>query len=305
MSSVQELNEHYSKGIEYFDQGLYREAISEFETLTVICEQLDPMGKLARFYLGESYAQLGLDRAGRGATERAEQSLRRAVEINPQYPDLHYHLACILMQKNDSTQAVTELEKAVSLNPRYSRALLELGLIHYRTGDREAGMELINRAVQNEPGYSCQLYREAVDLHRKKQWDRSLAKLEDLRATNVDDITYHFKLGKEHYMRGDYKAAAVDLERALSIQPSYADIRNWLGVVYLADEEPSKALVEFSRALEINPNFTAARLNAASAFIRLGCTEEAANSYRRVLEIDPDNAEAREGLADIDPRRAA
>jgi len=302
---VREINEHYSKGIEYYDQGLYREAISEFEAIATICEQLDPVGKLARFYLGEAYAQLGLERANRGAADRAEESLRKAIAINPKYPDLHYNLANVLVEKGDYSNAAAEFEIALSINPRYSKALLEYGLLRYRTGERDAGIEMIGRAIESEPGYSPQLYKDALELHRMKRWDEALNKLDDLKATNVDDISYHFKLGKEHYMRGDYEAAAADLERALSIQPGYADIRNWLGIVYLSAEEPSKALIEFSRALEINPNFIAARLNAASAFIRLGCKEEAANCYRRVLEIDQDNAEAREGLAAIDPRKAA
>lgn len=305
MSSVREINEHYSKGIEYYDQGLFREAISEFETLAAICEQLDPVGKLARFYLGEAYAQLGLERAGRGAVDKAEESLRKAIALNPRYPDLHYNLANLLVQKGDYSHAAAEFETALSINPRYGKALLEFGLLRYRTGERDTGIEMIGRAIESEPGYSTQLYRDALELHRMKRWDAAFSRLEELMATNIDDISYHFKLGKNHYMGGDYEAAAADLERALSIQPGYADIRNWLGIVYLSAEEPSKALVEFSRALEINPNFIAARLNAASAFVRLGCREEAANSYRRVLEIDPDNTEAREGLADIDPKRAA
>jgi tetratricopeptide (TPR) repeat protein len=302
VSSVRELNEHYSKGIEFFDQGLYREAISEFEIIIQTVDSSDPACKLAKFYLGEAHAQLGLERAYRGASVQAEGDLRRAIDINPKYPDLHYHLARVYIQKGEYQQAVSEFETALALNPRYARALFELGMLRYRMGERELGMEMVSRAVDIEPGYSNKLYREALAAHKTRHWNKTLSKLEELSETNVDDISYHFRLGKDHYKRGDYQSAIGDFERALSIQPGYADIRNWLGLAYLAAEEPSKALIEFSRALEINPNFIAARINAGAAFTKLDCLEEASQCYRRVLEIDPDNTEARERLAELQLR---
>jgi superkiller protein 3 len=299
VSAVRDINEHYSKGIEFFDQGLYKEAIWEFEAIIKACGKGEPVAKLARFYLGEAHTHLGLERAGRGASVRAEEELRKAVELNPKYPDLHYHLACVLEKKGDHTRAAAEFEAALVLNSRYSRALIGLGLLRYRAEERNAGIELIRKAIDCEPGYSAILYRDALAAHNSRSWDRALELLEDLGDTNVDDISYHFRLGKDHYRRGDYEVAAADFERALSIQPRYADIRNWLGQAYLAAHEPSKALVEFSRALEINPNFISARLNAGTAFTKLDCWEEAAQCYRRVLEVDPDNTEARERLADL------
>ena len=54
-------SEYYSRGIDFYDRGLYTEAIAEFErVLKTIPSKDAPERKLASFYMGESYANLGL-----------------------------------------------------------------------------------------------------------------------------------------------------------------------------------------------------------------------------------------------------
>jgi tetratricopeptide (TPR) repeat protein len=299
MSQVREMNQHYMKGIDYYDQGLYRQAIVEFEGIATECGIADPACRLARFYLGESYANLALDLAAKGASDEAELDLRLALKVTPDYPDLHYHLGRLLLDKGDCAQAEIEFEAAVALNPRYGKALFDLGLLKYRNGDRDAGIDQIGRAVEMEQGFSVKDYQRALLAHKADQWDIAQEALDELASTNVDDISYHFLLGKDQFKRGDYESAIVEFERALSVQPGYADIRNWLGMAYMAIGDSLKALEQFNQALDANPRFTSASLNAGSALISLGREAAARDCLRQVLAIDPDNEEARTRLAEL------
>lgn len=78
MIATAELNKKYAKGLEYYDQGLLRDALTEFETVCREAPEGSPQAKLAHFYIGEVHARLAEESAGRGAREHAEQHLRSA-----------------------------------------------------------------------------------------------------------------------------------------------------------------------------------------------------------------------------------
>ena len=53
-------NEDYDRGLRYFDQGLYEQAIEELEKVVAEESRSDPLSRrLATFYVAESYSNLG------------------------------------------------------------------------------------------------------------------------------------------------------------------------------------------------------------------------------------------------------
>jgi Flp pilus assembly protein TadD len=56
------------------------------------------------------------------------------------------------------------------------------------------------------------------------------------------------------YGREDYNQSQAFAERAKSVQPSHADLRNLLGNIYLKLGQPEKALEEYSAAVQLAPN---------------------------------------------------
>ena len=112
MTSVQELSKTYQKGIEFYDQGLLLDALSEFEKVITEASPDSPEARLARFYIGETHARLAEENMSRGARERAESHLRKAIERNPKYPDLHCQLAEIMAESGAIHEAIRELKAA-------------------------------------------------------------------------------------------------------------------------------------------------------------------------------------------------
>src|SRR5579871_314228 len=92
-------NDHYDKGIRLFDQGLYEEAIAEFALAQGVKGKPDPLTeRLASFYTAESYAHLGHTAMKHGQWDKAETCFRHALEIHPNYADLHFHMALALRE---------------------------------------------------------------------------------------------------------------------------------------------------------------------------------------------------------------
>ncbi len=61
-----------------------------------------------------------------------------------------------------------------------------------------------------------------------------------------------------HYLLGDYKASAADIERTLALEPRHFGALSGLGLVRLAQGDEAKALEAFEAALEVHPHLPGA-----------------------------------------------
>ncbi|TLY17795.1 MAG: tetratricopeptide repeat protein [Nitrospirae bacterium] len=64
---------------------------------------------------------------------------------------------------------------------------------------------------------------------------------------------FHFRAGTDALERGDYKLAAVELEKARSDNPNWSKIRNNLGVAYARLGRHDEAWREFLAAIAVPP----------------------------------------------------
>lgn len=297
MIGTADLSKRYAKGLELYDQGLLIDALAEFESVWAGAKPDSPEAKLAAFYAGEVHARLAEESIQRGSREHAEEHLRAAISRNSKFPDLHYQLAKIIAESGAIREAMTELEVAIQLNPSYAKAMLTLGIFSYQIGEYAAGAAHITRAAEIERRYSTDIYQNAISAHVNGDHRKALALFSELALTNVDDISFHFDVGKRRYRSGDYKGAVEAFDQALSLNSTYPDIHNWLGLALMSCKENEKAFTQFQAALKINPNYVGAVINAGVACEMMGLKDEADSFYRRALEIDPENLEARERLA--------
>ena len=285
-------NEHYDRGIRLFDQGSYEEAIAEFvQAQASRGGRKDQMTeRLASFYTAESYAHLGHTAMKHGLWERADECFRHALEVHPHYADLHFHLALALRALKRMEPALQEIGEALAINPRFAKAHFYQGLLHYEMGAREAGLESLCTALELEPGFRTETFARGMSYHNSDDFLAALQAFEQVSYTDVDDILFHFRLGDDMYRRGMYSEAITEYQKALTLNPNYADIRNHLGIAYSASGLFAEAVAEFEAALSVNPRFVDALLNLAITLRDNGRTDAARARFREVLVIEPDNA---------------
>ncbi|MGC8669243.1 MAG: tetratricopeptide repeat protein [Chthonomonadales bacterium] len=298
-------NEHYDRGIQLFDQGLYEEALECFAAVAH-ANHRDPLSeRLALFYSAEAHANLGTEAMRKGAWERAEEHFRKAIAIHPHYPDLYFSLAVVLRHRLEYPAALEALNKALEINPRFAKAHFHRGIALYAMGERELGIRAMQRAVELEPGFASDAYLRGLQAHQQQNYAAAIHAFEMVSSTEIDDIQYHFRLADDLYRRGMFDEAVDEYRRALELNPQYADIRNHLGLALAALQRYDEALDEFDRALAINPSFVDAWLNRGNALKELGRIAEAQDAYRRVLQLEPDHVVALNHLTGTDQSRAA
>jgi tetratricopeptide (TPR) repeat protein len=103
-------------------------------------------------------------------------------------------------------------------------------------------------------------------------------------------------IGQIHLESNRLDDAEQYLQKALEINPAYADAWSVLGGVYLARENARQALVCFERALTTSPDTTYILLNAGQAAEKMAETVTAEKYYRHAVDTNPESADAANAL---------
>lgn len=92
-------------------------------------------------------------------------------------------------------------------------------------------------------------------------------------------------------------------ERAVGLDPRFADARVNLGRVLHELRVPAAAEAQYRAALESDPRHPVAAFNLGVALEDLGRLTEAAAAYEMAIELDPENADAHYNLAGLLEKR--
>jgi tetratricopeptide (TPR) repeat protein len=116
------------------------------------------------------------------------------------------------------------------------------------------------------------MYREAIDMYRQGPATAVL--------TNKIGIAFHqmllLKLAKKNY------------ERAIKLDPKYAEAINNLGTIYYSQKSYRRAISSYKRALRYSPPSASIYSNLGTAYFARRDYKRATQCYQQALELDPD-----------------
>jgi tetratricopeptide (TPR) repeat protein len=122
------------------------------------------------------------------------------------------------------------------------------------------------------------MYREAIEMFNQ-------APRNSAAVWNKTGIAYHQLLQLD--------AAKKRYERAIKLDPKYAEAINNLGTVYYAQKRYGKATSLYKRALKLSPNSASIYSNLGTAYFARKKYKEASLTYQTALRLDPDVFEHR------------
>jgi len=209
-------------------------------------------------------------------------SFRRALSINPSRPDAFGGLARALIAMNDLHAGETAIAEARARSPDDPDALRAVSDVLAKRGDRPGAAAASNAAARTlfARGY----HREAQDAFE------TAAKLAP------DVAGYHNDAGTSAYLRRRPGDALPWLERAVSLQPAFAQALSNLGAALMETGHFARSEQRLREALAVDPRHAEAHVNLANLLLELRRGEEAEQHYRLALEIQPQLAAARLGL---------
>jgi len=235
------------------------------------------------------FANYGVILQGLGKSQEAELSLRKAIEINPNFANVHYNLGSILKDLGRSQEAELSLRKAIEIKPDYAIAHYNLGNILTDLGKLQEAELSYRKTIEIKPDYAdahSNLGNILKDLDKLQE-----AQLSYNRAIEINPhyAEVHSNLGSILKDLGKLEEAELSYCKAIEIKPDFAIAHYNLGNILRELGNLKEAELSTRKAIEIKPDFAAAYFNKGLIYKELGLHEDAISSFNDAYKIEPEN----------------
>jgi len=316
----------------YFADGIQEEILtrlSKIADLKVISRTSTQRFKSTPDNLLEIAKQLGVANILEGSVQRSADQVRVNVQLIKAATDTHLwadtfdrKLTDVFAVESEIAKAVADTlqaklsgaeQSAIAARPTENSEAHELYLRgRYFFGKRGAdnlkrAIDYFNQAIAKDPNYapayagiaeSCAILSEYP--HESRADALRKARVAADRALALDN-----KLAEAHVARGlvfaedlNLKEAEQEYQRAIALNPNYADAHYFLGNDVLEPlGEFDKAIAEVTRAVELDPFSVIINRNLGWCYLYARRYPEAIAQFRKAAEMDPNSPMPELGLA--------
>jgi len=247
----------------------------------------------------ELYLQFGKALAQQNQLEGASVQYRHAVELNPELWEAHHYLGEALVKLGRCEEAIASCRKAIKLVP-------DVAVVYYHLGQALTALQMWEQAVV-EYSHATKLEANSVEyqhglgyaLAKVKRWDEAIACYRRAIELNPNFFESIYNLGEALAQQGQIEEAIGCYHRAIEISPNSFECLNKLGEILAQQEQIEEAIACYHRAIELNPNFFESIYNLGEALAQQGQIEEVITCYRRAIEINPNSFECLHKLGEI------
>ncbi len=220
-----------------------------------------------------------------GQPERAEQRVRKALEIDPNHLPSRAVLCMALDWQKRIAEAIAECQAVVAADPNYATGYAYLAEALADSGDFNAARTAAQTAVDLEPnnpdalrnlGYVYDVFGQ-YDMARY-HYERTLA-----RDPNMPHVLS--AIGRIFYVTGRTADAIKLFERVIEMDPQHAEAYQQLGMVYRFIGERQKARQALDKAIELEPTRVRALTERALLNFQVRNYFGAVEDYTRALTV--------------------
>jgi tetratricopeptide (TPR) repeat protein len=213
---------------------------------------------------GDSRAHLnvGAEHYKRGSLDLAQESFRRAVEIDPEQSRAYNNLGDIARDRGDRLRAMQLYEEALRHGQTTVDPLLSLAWLHANNGNARAAEQRLLEAIEMAPNHS----------------------------------KAYVNLGAIYLATGELPLARANLDQAIRLDPNDHIAYAYRARASVAEGRLDDAERDFARALRLHPNDLDYRIEYGDCLRTLGRRQEAIDQYRKALQSEPSNPRAQQGL---------
>jgi FkbM family methyltransferase len=264
----------------------YREAIA-------LCQAATEKGGDARWWSLRGAAE----RDG-GEPAAAEQSLLKALALDPGNIDACANLGLILADLGRVAEGVERERQAVAINPKHAGARANLGTLLLRIGDIEAARAEFHAMARLKPSAAA-VRGLAECCKRQGDVQGALALYRDWLRKHPDDVEVLAELGTTLVGLQRWNEARVALERARELAPASFTVLANLGTVYRTMYKHALALETWTEALRLKPDSPELRVNLGALYKDLGRSREAETTLLEAIALRPGYANAHNNLGSV------
>ncbi|MGB9624875.1 MAG: tetratricopeptide repeat protein, partial [Phycisphaerae bacterium] len=234
------------------------------------------------------HANLGIALAREGRTDEADEHLREALRLRPEYPEALTALGNILAARGDLDGAIARHADALRLNPSLAEARINLGIALARKGDLSRAAAHLGEAVRRRPHSALAHANLALVLMKLGRAEEAVAHWE--RAVSLDSMhpDWQAHLADALLALGRTEQAIRQYRAVLAVRPDSPGVCNNLAWVLATRGRPSdaaEAVQLAQRACQATGWRDATALDTlAAAYAAQGRFAEAVETVRRGID---------------------
>jgi cytochrome c-type biogenesis protein CcmH/NrfG len=165
---------------------------------------------------------------------------RKAIKLNPNYPQFYNNLGVVLEKAHLFGQAAELFGWAIKLNPSYTEALNNFGTVLIRTNQLDQAETYFRQAIEGSPNYARAYNNLGLVLEKKNCRAEALKYFRRAVKLEPNDPVLYNNLGKILKDSRQLKEAEACFCHALKLRPNFVDADFALAILYLLQENYEK-----------------------------------------------------------------
>jgi tetratricopeptide (TPR) repeat protein len=257
---------------------MYQAILTDYPQAPMLQENL--RAKLTDIYLR------GKDRA------RALEQLEVLLRDDPLNVQAHYYAALLFTEADQPAKAEEHLRNVVVLNPKFEQAYYDLAMAQLRTDKTNEIITTLETAQKKFGQNFISEFLFGLAEVRREKWDAAVKHFTSAeiiaRASDTNRLTavFYHQFGAALERKGDYSEAVKYLQKALELDPNFADAANHLGYMWAErGENLERAEKLIAIAVKAEPKNEAYLDSMAWVLFKLGKPRDALPYMQQAIEI--------------------
>jgi protein O-GlcNAc transferase len=223
-----------------------------------------------------------------GRAAEAEALYRRAIDLDPQNPDLHRGLGTALEDQGGTAEAAEWYRRGLALAPEDADSWCNLGMALRQSAQPSEATTAYRRAVRLDAGFVEAWFNLGNALTALGRFDEAISAYRAALTLRPDDAEVCCNLGNALHQRGRIGEAAAAARQAVACRPDHAPALINLGNALTEQGRFDDAIRQFRRALAVRPGDPAGPVGAGMALRQQGRVDEATASFRQAYRLSGD-----------------
>ncbi len=215
----------------------------------------------------------------------AEDQLRFALEMQPEFPQLHEDLGSVLAMQSRFDDAIDAFETALRLQPALPLAKRKLAQALIAAGRSDEAEDTLQEYIEDDPERAS--ITEGMQRHSEGQIDEAMQIFQDALRKNPNSVNALFQLAGILWRdKQRFDDADALLRRSLQIAPDFGRAWMTLGGLLMDRNRYAEAIDAFAKATKLEPRNAEAWSSLGHANARAMYPDKAIAAYEKSLSID-------------------
>ncbi|MEL7187362.1 MAG: tetratricopeptide repeat protein, partial [Pseudomonadota bacterium] len=215
----------------------------------------------------------------------AEEQLRFALELEPEFPQLHEDLGSVLAMQTRFDEAITAFETAIRLQPALPLVKRKLAQALIAAGRGDEADETLQEYVDDDPERAAVV--KGSQLHQEGKIDDAIAAFQEVLRKHPNSVNAMHQLAgalwRDKQRPDDAEAL---LRRAVKIAPDFGRAWMTLGGLQMDRNRYVDAIDAFTKVTRLEPRNADAWSSLGHANGRAMLPAEAIKAYETSLSLD-------------------